>query len=211
MNMCLTARAFMLAPLIPFYFYDLLLGYDEMKLRLSVWTGALALIATGPACAQSALNMSSNISPTCTALSLVGSPKDLGVISDPSSPGALNVAAVNVALTSTTSSITCNGGGTTLSIDANPLTGPALPSGAPSTFSNIVNYTATINKSGAGAFVQTIAASGIANQTTDANPTSSTIGLVASNFSIALSNAAAGGVLIAGGYNGTVTIALTPG
>jgi hypothetical protein len=172
---------------------------------------ALVLVMSGTAQAQSALNVNGTISATCSALTLANSTVNLGVISDPSSPGALNPAAVNVALSSTTPSITCNGGGTTLSIDANPLTGPALPLGVPSTFSNLVNYTATINKSGAGAFVQSLPASGIANSTTDSAATSSTIGLVASNFSIALSDAAAAGILISGGYSGTVTIALTPG
>jgi hypothetical protein len=182
-----------------------------MKLPICVYIGLAVFWAAGSASAQSALNMNSKITPSCTAFSAASNSINLGNISDPASPGALKSAAVNVALTSTTPSITCNGGGTTLSIDANPLTGPALPVGVPSTFSNIVNYTATINKSGAGAFVQAIAPTGIANQTTDPSATSSTIGLVASNFSIALSNAAAGGILIAGDYSGTVTIALTPG
>jgi hypothetical protein len=182
-----------------------------MKLHRLVLASCCAFAFAGAAQAQTALNMNGTISATCTALLLANSPINLGTISDPVSPGALNAAAVNRPLTSTTPSITCNGGGTALSIDADPLTGPALPTGVPSTFSNLVNYTATINKTGADAFVQAIAPSGIANQTTDANPTSSTIGLVASNFSIALSNAAAGGILIAGDYSGTVTIALTPG
>jgi hypothetical protein len=182
-----------------------------MKLHLFVLAGSFAFGLAGAAQAQTALNMNGTITATCTAVSLANPTINLGNISDPISPGALNAAAVNIPLTSTTPSITCNGGGTTLSINANPLTGPALPTGVPSTFSNLVNYTATINKSGAGAFVQTIAPTGIANQTTDPSATSSTIGLVASNFSIALSNAAAGGILIAGDYSGTLTIALTPG
>ena len=171
----------------------------------------VALAIGGAVQAQSALDMSSNISPTCTVFSLTSSAVNLGNISDPSSPGALNAAAVNVALSSTTPSITCNGGGTTLSIDANPLTGPALPTGAPSAFSNLVHFKATINKSGTGAFVQTLPSAGIANVSSDTNASSATVGLIASNFSIGLSEAAAAGILIAGGYNGTVKITLTPG
>jgi hypothetical protein len=181
-----------------------------MKRLNTTLLGAIALSITGTAHAQSALNISGTISPSCSVLTLASAPVNLNSISDPSSPGALNAAAVNVLLR-TTPSITCNGGGTTLSIDAAPLLGPSLPAAASSLFSNVVNYTATINKSGSGAFVQNLAATGIENSTTNAGATSSTVGLISSSFSIALSNALASGVLVAGDYNGTVTIALTPG
>jgi hypothetical protein len=171
----------------------------------------IALAISTTAHAQSALDLGTTISPTCTAFSLTTNTVNLGTISDPNSPGALNAAAVNKPLSGTTPSITCNGGGTTLSIDANPLTGPVLPSGSAAFFSNIVNYTATINKSGSGDFVQSIASTGISNASSAASATSATIGLVAGNFSIELSGAAAAGTLVAGGYTGTVTIALTPG
>lgn len=183
-----------------------------MKTRILVCLSSCALFIASAAQAQSALNMNGSISATCTVTSLSALPINLGTISDASSPGMLKASAVNGAPVNTTPSITCNGGGTTLSIDANPLTGPALPSSAGSAgFSNLVNYTATINKSGPTAFVQSIPVGGIANQTTAAGASSATVGLIASEFSIALSNAAAAGVLIAGGYSGTVTIALTPG
>jgi hypothetical protein len=182
-----------------------------MKLFQLVCTGAFVVGVSTHAMAQSALDLGSTISPTCTAFSLTTNTVNLGTISDPSSPGALNAAAVNIALSGTTPSITCNGGGTTLSIDANPLTGPALPSGAATFFSNTVNYTATINKAGGSDFVQTLAPTGISNASSSPSATSSTVGLVAGNFSIALSGAATGAPLIAGGYTGTVTIALTPG
>jgi hypothetical protein len=183
-----------------------------MKTRILVCVSTCALLIAGATQAQSALNMNGNISATCTALSLSATSINLGTISDPTNPGTLNASAVNGANVSATPSITCNGGGTTLSIDANPLTGPALPTSAGSAgFSNLVNYTATINKSGASAFVQSIPSAGIANQTTAASASSATVGLIASEFSIALSGAAAAGVLIAGGYSGTVIIALTPG
>jgi hypothetical protein len=179
--------------------------------HLLILAASCALAVAGSASAQSALNMGGTISPTCTAFSMTNPTVNLRNISSTTSPGALNTAAVNVTLSSTAPSITCNGGGTTLSINADPLTGPALPLGAPSSFSNIVDYTATINKSGTGAFVQSIPTAGIANATTSTTPTSATVGLVDSSFTIALSGAVAGGVLIAGGYNGTLTIALTPG
>ena len=182
-----------------------------MKQLNTTLLGAIILSMAGAAQAQSALNMNGTISATCTALTLANSTVILGIISDPSSPAALNAAAVNVELTSTTPSITCNGVGTTLSIDADPLTGPALPVGMPNTFSNLVNYAATINKSGTSAYAQNLAAAGIANATTDAAESSATVDLIARNFSIALSGAAAGGILVSGGYFGTATIALTPG
>jgi hypothetical protein len=182
-----------------------------MKLHLSILASGCLLIAASSANAQSALNMNGTISATCTVLSLSKNTVDFGDISDPAGPGVLNAAAINGSLTATTPSITCNGGGTTLSIDAEPLLGPTLPAGAPSSFSRTINYTATISKAGASDFIQILPAAGVANATTASAATNATVGLIAGNFSIALSNAAATGVLIAGGYSGTLTIALTPG
>jgi hypothetical protein len=181
-----------------------------MKSHLFFAATASALLISSAAFAQAPINMNGNISPNCTVLTLAPTSVDLGTISDPTAPGALDASKVNGATASVTPSITCNGGGTTLSIDADPLQGPTLPTNATgSGFSNLVNYTATINKVATG-FVQNMPA-GISNSTTAAGASSGTVGLIASTFSVNLSGAAAAGILIAGGYSGSVTITLTPG
>jgi hypothetical protein len=184
--------------------------------NIIIGLAAIGALSAAPALAQSSSTITVNgtIASGCTAVTIPNS-ANLGTISTTTGVGELDVAKVNVALTGTSASVTCNGAGTTLTVTALPLTGPALPNGTPTGvngFTNTIDYTANVSKP-AGSYVQSLGtvAGIIMSDATTTGATTETVGLVASNLNIDITNAAAIGTLIAGAYTGTVQISLTPG
>ncbi|NJR20263.1 MAG: hypothetical protein HC777_01410 [Hyphomonadaceae bacterium] len=179
--------------------------------QMAVSSAVLALFAS-PALAQtSSVTINGSIAPACSTLSPFT--KDLGDVSG-STPGSLDISKVNVSAGSL-GTITCNGAGSTISIDANPLVGPALPTGAAAAgFVNEINFTATVNKA-TGAYTSAIAGTAVvSNDTSAATPTVATAGLISGAFTVDITAASAAGILIAsntGGYEGTIVVSLQAG
>ncbi len=178
---------------------------------------ATATFVAGPALAQSSANIIINgsIAAKCSALALANSSVTIAPANfeDPSAVGALApvfTSAGGIAITNTTSSVTCNGAGTTVTLDAKEMTGPVLPSGAAAGgFSNRIDFTASVDAPG---YAQSKAGAGvIATNASTTTPTTATVGLLASTLNIKVGSAVAGGILVAGGYSGEVALTLTPG
>jgi hypothetical protein len=136
---------------------------------------------------------------------------DLGEISK--GVGALDGAAVNKLLGGLGASITCNGAGTKFSVQASPLTNATVGSLSPAAiaagFSRAVDYTATVALTG----FSSAGVTSVADSSTLAAATQSTVGLLVSGGTLTLSAAAIknGTILTAGAYNGSVQLTLTPG
>jgi hypothetical protein len=179
--------------------------------KIILISATIAALAGSPLFAQSTVTVNGSIAPKCSTLSPIN--KALGDISG-TAPGSLDASKVNVSAGSL-GAITCNGAGTTISIDANPLEGPALPSGAAAAgFTNTISYTATVNKVGT-AYTSAISTPAVVSSlTSDPAATTATAGLIAGSFTVDLTAAAATGLLIASGtagYSGTITVSLTAG
>jgi hypothetical protein len=186
-------------------------------------TSLVALAATvtfvaAPAVAQSVSGnttavINGSIKAACTATSLASTAVIIPAasFSDDLNVGALSsvfTGSKGVAVTGTSALVTCNGAGSTISVDADPMQNKAAPT-PPSGFSRSIDFLATVTAPG---YAQSKAGSGVvATNLTSSTPTTSTVGLLASKLDISVSNAVAGGVLIAGTYEGQVTIGLTPG
>ncbi len=180
---------------------------------------ATATFVAAPALAQSVSGsttavINGSINAKCTASTLASTSVVIPTASfaDPSNVGALASAITGssgVAITGSSALVTCNGVGTSISLDANPMENSAAPP-PPTGFSKTINYLASITAPG---YAQSAGGSGgvVATNLTTATPTTSTVGLLASKLDISVSNAVAGGVLIAGTYKGQITIGLTPG
>lgn len=99
----------------------------------------------------------------------------------------------------------CNGTQSTMSVTASPIVlTPALQSNqVPNNFTQTVNYTATAVANGATA---------TDSSTSNAAGSAVTVGAFTGNIVVTLSNASAGNsLLVAGNYQGTTTVTLTPG
>lgn len=180
---------------------------------------ATAAFVAAPALAQSSANVVINgsIQAKCSTFSsFADATKTIPAASfeDASNVGALAAAFTGgsgIAITNTVSTVTCNGAGTQITVDATAMTGPTLPSGAGAAgFSNAINFLATVSKDPTG-FAQNVTGNVIATNDTTAVPTTATVGLLASKLNVSVSNAVAGGILVAGDYSGSVAVNLTPG
>jgi hypothetical protein len=183
-------------------------GEAKMK-NILFAAAALSALAAAPAMAQtSTVSLTGQVDPGCSFAGQSG-PRPLGDIS--TGVGVLAASAVNVTLGTLGTTVTCNGVNASISVDADPLVGSnAPPNDAPAAFTNIVNYTATAALSG---YTQT-GVSSIANATTAATATTSTVGLMQSPGSLAITGAAlpsGASVLVAGDYTATVTVTIAPG
>lgn len=188
-----------------------------MRVSLLALTAAAAL-AVGPALAQSAnITINGTIGSSCSAITGMAPNVTIPAASfaDSGSVGALASAFTGsggIAITNTSAAVTCNGAGSKITVDAAPMNGPALPANAGSNgFSNTINYRATVSKPDAGFAQFTTSGNVIASNDTTSNATVFNVGLLASNLSVSVSNASAGGVLVAGTYQGSIAISLTPG
>jgi hypothetical protein len=179
---------------------------------------ATAALVASPALAQSSANVVINgsILATCSSSTLSNTTVTItpANFEDSSNVGALAAAFTGtggIPITNTAALVTCNGAGTTIGVDATAMTGPSLPGGAGAAgFSNTINFLATVSKDPTG-FAQNVTGDVIATNNSTATPTTATVGLLASKLNISVSNAVAGGILIAGAYSGSVAITLTAG
>mgnify|MGYP001810671858 CR=1 FL=1 len=179
---------------------------------------ATAVFVAAPAMAQSSANVviGGSINAKCSSSTLANSTFTIPAASfaDSSSVGALATAftgSTGIAISNTAAIVTCNGAGTTIEVDATAMTGPSLPSGAGAAgFSNTINFLATVSKDPTG-FAQNVTGNVIVTNNSTATPTTANVGLLASKLNISVSNAVAGGTLVAGAYSGSVAVTLTAG
>lgn len=129
---------------------------------------------------------------------------DLGEISN--SNGTLNTGAVNGKSTSLTA--WCNGAGSVMTIKANQIKLQNAPANTPSGFATAVDYTATATAPG-----NKVAADGSATAPNPANGV--TVGAFTGSINVALSGSSTTGgnslLMLAGNYQGTTVVTLTPG
>jgi hypothetical protein len=169
---------------------------------------ALSALAAAPAMAQTAsVNITGTILPACSG---VADNSIANVLtSSTTAPGTIT----NTTANGPTVGILCNGAGTTVTVQAGALSGPAVPGGETGPawaagFRNTVNYTASLNIVGAG-FTQATALPTDSSTMSGAG-TPVTVGLTNGNFRLELTNIAAAGTLIAGDYSGVTTIVVNP-
>lgn len=186
-----------------------------MKLRLATLVGALSLVATAPAVAQTTatITIGGTASAVCSAAGTFAAINvgDMVV----AGTGGLNAATVNGRVSTNTTELFCNGVGSTLLVTAAPLTGGTLPDGAAGAgFANVVNFTATATVAAPG--YSSVPGFSAADSTLTAS-TATPIGLLnapAGSFSVALSAATlpsgATRLLANPTYAGSVTLTLAP-
>src|SRR5262249_8514683 len=109
---------------------------------------------------------------------------------------------------STTLAGFCNGLGSTISVLANPIVLTGAHPAAPTGFTDTVNYTATASVTPAGSVTPV---SAVDTSASAGGSASTTVGLFAGNVTVGLSSSSAGGNRpIAGTYQGSVVVTLTP-
>jgi hypothetical protein len=155
------------------------------------------------------------VAAACSAITPTAATVALGALSN--GVGVLNASAINNFAGAYGSSITCNGAGTKLTLWAKPIVGDVpVPTGAPSAFTNQVNYTADLNIVGGG-YAQTpvnVGAGRLVRDNSGTVPTTQTVGLLMTDIELNLLNAAlptGASTMVAGTYTGEVVITLTPG
>jgi hypothetical protein len=190
-------------------------GESNMK-NLLIAVTALATLASAPAFAApqtGTITYTGTVAAACSAVSPTTATIALGALS--TGVGAFNASVVNALSGNYGATITCNGAGTTIAMTANQITGSvSVPSGAPAAFANQINYDATLGIV-SGGYAQNPASPGVlVTDSTGGLGASQAVGLLMSNISFDLDNAAlpsGASVLVAGNYSGSTTITLTPG
>lgn len=180
-----------------------------MKRAISASALALAIsLASQPALAQSApvsgeVTIIGTVADRCL-FTLPSKIIDLGELSLPGTDGnagRLDVSKVNGA--SETLEGWCNGTAATMSVEAFPIANTSFTSTPPSGFDRIINFTATATAN---------SVDGVDDSVSPGPGSAVAVGMFTGTIPVVLSGAStpAGGLLVAGDYQGLVRVTLTP-
>lgn len=173
-----------------------------MKLRNSLLAGlGLAFVASAAFAANPSVtgtvNVTGSVADRCQ-FTLASANINLSELTQ--NDGTLDPAIVNAGSADLTA--WCNGTAATIAVQANPLVNTGYAGPAVSGFTNRVDFTGA-----ATANAVTVSDSSVGAPSASAP---SGVGIFTGNVHVALSAASASGKLIAGGYNGSVVVTLTP-
>jgi type 1 fimbria pilin len=184
------------------------IGEAKMK-KILFAAAALSALVAAPAMADTTtVTISGNIAPSCS-----GASEEATIALGDITGEDVGTLVANAAGPFEGVEVLCNGMNTKIKVTATPISNTTveeLPEGAAGAgFSRVINYTAAVSlESGYSSGLATGSASD--SSASEGSDEEETLGLTKATFNLDLSEADAGGVLVAGDYEGSVSIEVTP-